>query len=129
MTDSSFDRGVTNRTAVLGAEHVRRSTAAADPLTKPLQDLVTEYCWGTVWDRPELPRPTRSMLTIAMLTALGHHEELKLHVRGARRNGCTDAEIAEVITQSAIYCGVPAALSAMRVAVATLRELDAAEAA
>lgn len=120
---TAYERGVANRTAVLGAEHVRRSQGG-DPLAQPLVGLVTEYCWGTVWDRPELPRETRSLLTVAMLTALGHHEELALHVRGALRNGCTAEQIAEVVNHSAIYCGVPAALSAMRVVVATIREAE-----
>jgi 4-carboxymuconolactone decarboxylase len=115
-----YDEGIANRRAVLGDAHVDRSLANGHELAAPLQALVTEYCWGAVWGRPEIPKPTRSLLTIAMLTAGGHHEELQLHVRGALRNGCSPNQIAEVILQSAIYCGVPAALSAMRVVTATI---------
>ncbi|GAA4113165.1 GH1 family beta-glucosidase [Nocardioides fonticola] len=115
-------RGTANRTEVLGAEHVRRSTAGVDPLAAPLQDLVTTACWGTVWERPELPRPTRSLVTVSLLAALGHHDELAVHVRGALRNGCTPEQIAEAVTHTAVYAGAPAALAAMRVVVATVRE-------
>ncbi len=121
---STYDAGMKNRRAVLGDAHVDRSMQNADPLAQPLQELVTEYCWGAVWDRPGLERPTRSLLTLAMLTALGHHDELRAHVRGALRNGCTPGEITEVIIQSAIYAGVPAALSAMRVVVAGISEFQ-----
>lgn len=119
---SRFETGARNRRAVLGDAHVDRSMQNADPLAQPLQELVTEYCWGAVWDRPGLERPTRSLLTVAMLSALGHHDELRVHVRGALRNGCTPEQITEVIIQSAIYAGVPAALSAMRVVVAGVAE-------
>lgn len=102
------------RTEVLGADYVERSLARATDFTKPLQELVTEYCWGTVWARPGLGRGTRSLLNIAMLAALNHQGELALHSAGAIRNGCSPEEIQEVILQVAIYCGVPAALNAMR---------------
>lgn len=121
---SRFEAGMKNRRAVLGDAHVDRSMQHADLLAQPLQELVTEYCWGEVWDRPGLARPTRSLLTVAMLSALGHHDELRAHVRGALRNGCTPSDIAEVIIQSAIYAGVPAALSAMRVVVAGVAEFQ-----
>jgi 4-carboxymuconolactone decarboxylase len=102
------------RTEVLGADYVDRSLARATEFTMPLQELVTEYCWGTVWARPGLGRRTRSLLNIAMLAALNHQGELSLHSAGAIRNGCSPEEIQEVILQVAIYCGVPAALNAMR---------------
>lgn len=104
------------RRAVLGAEHVDRSLANASAFARPLQELVTEYCWGTVWSRDGLDRRTRSLLTLVMLTALGKQRELELHVRGALTNGATVAEIQEALLQAAIYCGVPAALEALRCA-------------
>ena len=119
---SRLEAGMKNRRAVLGDAHVDRSMQSADPLAQPLQELVTEYCWDAVWGREALPRQTRSLLTIVMLTAGGHHDELRVHVRGALRNGCTPEEVAEAITHSAIYAGVPAALSAMRIAVSVINE-------
>jgi 4-carboxymuconolactone decarboxylase len=119
---SRLEAGMKNRRAVLGDAHVDRSMENADPLAQPLQELVTEYCWGAVWDRPALPRQTRSLLTIVMLTTGGHHDELRVHVRGALRNGCTPEEITEAIVHSAIYAGVPAALGAMRIAVSVINE-------
>lgn len=114
MDQEMHARGLKNRKEVLGAAHVERSFATADDFTKPYQDLITEYCWGAVWDRPGLPRKTRSLLNIAMLTALNREEEFKLHVRAAFRNGVTRDEIREVLLQTAIYCGVPAANSAFK---------------
>ena len=104
------------RTRVLGEEYVSAAMANPEDAFRPLQDLIVEYCWGAVWSRPELPPKTRSMLTVAMLIARGAEHELTLHVRGALNNGCTQQEIVEAIVHSAIYCGVPAALSAARVA-------------
>ena len=85
-------------------------------LTQPLQELVTEYCWGAIWTRPGLSRKTRSLINLAMLTALNRPHEIRLHLRGALTNGCTKTEIREVLLQSAIYCGVPAAIDSFRVA-------------
>jgi 4-carboxymuconolactone decarboxylase len=107
-------RGLKNRKEVLGEAHVERSFATADDFSRPYQDLITEYCWGAVWDRPGLSRKTRSLLNIAMLTALNREDEFKLHVRAAFRNGVTRDEIREVLLQTAIYCGVPAANSAFK---------------
>jgi 4-carboxymuconolactone decarboxylase len=115
----TFDEGLATRRAVLGDEHVRRSMAA-HPLARPLQELLTEYAWGAVWTRTVLPRQTRSLITVAMLTAGRHHDELRAHVLGALRNDCTPEEIAEVVLQSAIYCGVPTALESMRVVTAAI---------
>jgi 4-carboxymuconolactone decarboxylase len=113
---TDYETGLRIRKEVVGADHVERSLAQADEFTGPLQQLVTEYCWGRVWGRPELPRATRSLLNVAMLTVLNRPHELKLHVTGALRNGCSVEEIREVLLQTAIYCGVPAALDATRVA-------------
>jgi 4-carboxymuconolactone decarboxylase len=114
MTQSTFEQGLEIRKEVLGTEHVERSLAAAEDFSRPFQELITEYCWGAVWGRPGLPRKTRSLLNLAMLTALNREEEFKLHVRAAFRNGVTREEIAEVLLQAAIYCGVPAANSAFK---------------
>jgi 4-carboxymuconolactone decarboxylase len=114
MDQKLYDRGLSNRKEVLGAAHVERSFATADAFSKPYQELVTEYCWGAIWDRPGLPRKTRSLLNLAMLTALNREEEFRLHVRAALRNGVTKDEIGEVLLQAMIYCGVPAANSAFK---------------
>jgi 4-carboxymuconolactone decarboxylase len=124
MDQEMHARGLKNRKEVLGAAHVERSFATADDFTRPYQDLITEYCWGAVWDRPGLPRKTRSLLNIAMLTALNREAEFKLHVRAAFRNGVTRDEIREVLLQTAIYCGVPAANSAFKQACEVLAAMD-----
>lgn len=118
-----FDEGLAVRREVLGAEYVDKAIADADDLTRPLQELVTEYCWGAVWTRPGLPRKTRSLINLAMLTALNRPHEVRLHLRGALRNGCTKEEIMEVLLQSAIYCGVPAAIDSVRIAREVFREV------
>lgn len=112
------------RRAILGDAHVDRSLGAASDFARPLQELITEYAWGAVWTRPELDPRTRSLITIGMLAALGRLPELELHVRAARNTGCRAEEIREVLLQSAIYCGVPAALEAFRVAEAALGDHD-----
>lgn len=122
MPDDRYEQGLKLRTEVLGEEYVSRSLQNADHLSRPLQHLITECAWGTVWSRPGLPRTTRSLITVAMLTALNRPHELVLHIRGALTNGCTPEELAEVILQSAIYCGAPAALDAMRTLRAELAE-------
>lgn len=111
-----FEDGLAVRREVLGAEHVDRALERASEFDRPLQDLVTRYCWGEVWTRPGLDRGTRSLLNVAMLTALNRPKELAGHVRGALTNGCTAEQVSEVILQAAIYCGVPAALDSSRVA-------------
>jgi 4-carboxymuconolactone decarboxylase len=123
MSDERLRRGKEIRSEVLGAEHVERSLARATEFAKPLQELVTEYCWGVVWARPGLGRRERSLVNLAMLTALNRSHELAVHVRGAVNNGCTVSEIQEVLLQAAVYCGVPAALESFRVADTVLREL------
>ena len=116
MDRKRFEDGLAVRRDVLGAAYVDKALADADDLTRPLQELVTEYCWGAIWTRPGLPRKTRSLLNLAMLTALNRPHEVKLHLRGALRNGCTKEEIMEVLLQTAIYCGVPAAIDSFRAA-------------
>lgn len=115
-TLSGLDAGMAIRKEVLGDEHVERSMAQATEFSMPMQELVTEYCWGAIWSRPGLPRQTRSLLNLGMLAALNRSHELSVHVRGALRNGCSVEEIREVFMQAAIYVGVPAGLEAMRIA-------------
>ena len=112
----TYDAGMKVREEVVGAEYVARAVAATTDFTRPMQELVTEYCWGAVWTRPGLGRRERSMINLAMLTALGKPTELAAHVRGALTNGVTPEEIQEVLLQTAIYVGVPAALESFRVA-------------
>ena len=119
---TKYDDGMEVRREVLGADHVDRATATASELTTEFQQLITEYAWGTVWTRPGLDRRSRSMITLTALVALGHDEELALHLRAARTNGLSVDEIKEVLLQTAIYCGVPAANTAFRVAQRVLDE-------
>ncbi len=120
---ATFERGLENRRAVLGSEHVDRSLANVTEFSRPIQELVTEYCWGGVWDRDALDRKTRSLVNLAMLTVLNRLHELGIHVRGALNNGATVEEIQEVLLQTAVYAGVPAALESFRVAESVLKEL------
>jgi 4-carboxymuconolactone decarboxylase len=120
-----WEKGLNMRRAVLGAEYVDRSVANADEFTKPFQKLVTEWCWGEIWNRPGLDRKTRSLLNLAMLTALNRPNEVRLHVRGALNNGVTREEMQEVFLQTAVYCGVPAALESFRIAGEVLKERQA----
>ena len=124
---SRLARGMQIRREVLGSAHVDRSMAAVSDFSRPVQELVTEYCWGEVWGREGLDRRTRSLLNLVMLTALGRNHELGVHVRGAVTNGCSEQEIQEALLQTAIYCGVPAALESFRVAEKVLAELAAAD--
>lgn len=126
MDKAAFDKGLEIRREVLGSEYVDRSIASADDFTRPLQELITQYCWGEVWGRPELDRRTRSIVNLGMIAALNRPHELKLHVRGALRNGVTQVEIREIFLQVAIYCGAPAALDAFRVAREVFAEDEAA---
>jgi 4-carboxymuconolactone decarboxylase len=124
MESNLFEKGLEVRKAVLGEDYVNRSLQDVDEFGRPLQELVTEYCWGKIWTRPGLPRKVRSLLNIAMLTALNRPHEVKLHVRGALNNECTREEILEVLLQACIYCGVPAAIDSMRIAKETFAEMD-----
>jgi len=116
MSEGLAERGMRVRREVLGEAHVDRAEARKTAVDAEFQDLLTRYAWGEIWNRPGLDRRTRSCITVAMLTALGHQEELALHLRGALNNGVTRDEIVEVLLQAAVYCGIPAANSAFRVA-------------
>ncbi len=122
--EETYQQGMKVRRAVLGADHVDRSMAQVTEFSRPMQELVTEYCWGIVWARDGLERKTRSLLNLAMLTALNRPQEFGIHVRGALANGATPAEIQETLLQTAIYAGVPAALESFRIADAILKEGD-----
>ncbi|MEQ8709355.1 MAG: carboxymuconolactone decarboxylase family protein [Rhodospirillales bacterium] len=124
MDQARYDLGMKLRREVMGDAHVDRSLAAADEMTKPLVDLVTEIGWGATWGRPGLPKRDRSLINIGMLTALNRPDELRGHLRGALNNGVTREEIVEVILQTAIYCGMPAALDSMRHAKAVFAAAD-----
>jgi len=119
----TFDAGMRVRREVLGADHVARSLEQTSDFARPIQELVTEYCWGEVWTDEVLPKKTRSLINLAMLTALNRGHELSVHVRGAINNGVTVDEIQGVLMQTAIYVGVPAALESFRIAEKTLRDL------
>ena len=116
MSKEVFNRGLEIRKKVLGAEFVENSFKAADAFNLPMQELVTEYCWGAVWGREHLPHKTRSMLNLAMIATLNRPHELKMHIRGALTNGVSKDEIREVFMQVAIYAGVPAGVDAFRIA-------------
>ncbi|MBJ7336970.1 4-carboxymuconolactone decarboxylase [Mycolicibacterium sp.] len=126
-TDAVYDAGMTVRRAVLGDAHVDRAVAGTTDLTADFQRMITEYAWGTIWTRPGLDRRSRSMITLTALVARGHHEELAMHLRAARRNGLTADEIKELLMQTAIYCGVPDANTAFRIATTVLADYDAEE--
>jgi 4-carboxymuconolactone decarboxylase len=128
MDDAERTRqGMTVRRAVLGDEHVDRAVATTSSFTEPFQDFITRYAWGDVWSRPGLSRAERSMITLAMLAALQHENELAMHVRAALRNGLTPEQIQEVLLQVAVYAGVPAANRAFAVAQRVLSEVGAGE--
>jgi 4-carboxymuconolactone decarboxylase len=117
-----YDAGLKTRREVLGADYVDKSIAAQDEFNRPLQELLNTYCWNDVWNRPGLPRKTRSMLNLAMLSALNKPHELRLHLNGALNNGLTKGDIQEVFLQVAIYCGVPAAVESFRIAREVFKE-------
>ncbi len=122
MADEPHERGMKVRREVLGDEHVDRAIERTTPFTADYQDLITRYAWGEIWTRPGLDRRTRSAMTLTALIALGRFEELRMHIRAALRNGLEEDEIKEVLLQSAIYCGVPAANTAFAVAQEVLEE-------
>ena len=123
MNRESFEKGLKTRREVLGSDYVDTSIKNADDFNLPLQELVTEYCWNEIWNRPGLDRRTRSIINLAMITALNRPHELKLHVRGAINNGLTKDDIKEVFLQTAIYCGVPAAIDSFRCAKEICKEM------
>lgn len=124
MSDSSYDRGESVRREVLGDGYVDQASARSTEFTRDFQALVTEFAWGAIWARPGLDRRSRSMITLTALIARGHHEELALHIAAALRNGLSREEIKEVLLQTAVYCGVPDANAAFRIARNVLDEID-----
>ena len=124
MTTELFDKGLKIRRAVLGDAYVDKALAGVNDFNRPLQELVTEYCWGAVWGREGLDRSQRSMINLAMISILNRPHELKAHLRGALNNGLTRGQISEVLLQVAIYAGVPAAVDSFRIAQETFAELD-----
>jgi 4-carboxymuconolactone decarboxylase len=127
VSNEKFERGLALRKQVLGAEYVEKSMASADSFSMPMQELSTEYCWGHVWTRPGLALRDRSLINIAMISALNRPHELKLHVKAAVNNGLSRDEIREVILQVAVYCGVPAGIDSTRIAREAFAELDTAK--
>ena len=120
MSDPAYEAGMSVRREVLGDAHVDRAIEHTTELTEPFQEFITRFAWGGVWTRPGLDRQTRSAVTLAVLTALGRENEIALHVRAARRNGLSEAEIGEVLLHTAVYAGVPAANAAFAIAQRTL---------
>jgi len=118
-----YEKGLKIRREVLGAEFVDNAIASADDFNRPLQEIVTQYCWGEIWGRPGLDRRTRSIINLAMISALNRQHEVKMHVKGALNNGLTKEEIREVFLQVAIYCGVPAGVDSFRTAKEVFQEL------
>jgi 4-carboxymuconolactone decarboxylase len=127
MGQDRFDAGLQLRKQVLGADYVERSMAAADDFSRPMQELSTEYCWGYVWTRPGLALRDRSLINLAMISALNRPHELKLHVKAALNNGVTREEIREVLLQVAVYCGVPAGIDSVRIAREAFAEIEQAK--
>jgi 4-carboxymuconolactone decarboxylase len=123
MNKELFDKGLTVRREVVGAQYVDKSLASADDFNMPMQELVTQFCWGEVWTRPGLDRRGRSILNIGMIAALNRPEELALHIRGAINNGVTKDEIQECLLQVAVYCGMPAGLGSFKIAREVLKEM------
>lgn len=123
MNKELFEKGLAIRKSVLGAEFVEKSIASADDFNRPLQELTTEYCWGWCWGREGLDKKTRSIINLAMISALNRPHELKMHVKGAIANGLTKEEIREVLLQVAIYCGIPAGVDSFRIAKEALAEI------
>ena len=123
MEKEMYEKGLKIRREVLGAEFVDNAIASADDFNRPLQEIVTQYCWGEIWGRPGLDRRTRSIINLAMISALNRQHEVKMHVKGALNNGLTKEEIREVFLQVAIYCGVPAGVDSFRTAKEVFTEL------
>ena len=123
MDKEMFEKGLKIRREVLGADYVDKAIASADDFNRPLQELVTQYCWGEIWGRPGLDRKTRSIINLAMISALNRPHEVKMHVKGALNNGLSKDDIKEVFLQVAIYCGVPAGVDSFRIAKEVFTEL------
>jgi 4-carboxymuconolactone decarboxylase len=124
MLKELWDKGLAVRKEVLGADYVERNLKGSDDFNMPMQELVTQSCWGWLWARPNLPRKTRSMLNLAMLSALNRPHEFKAHVKGALTNGVTREEIREILLQVAVYCGMPAGVEGFRLAREAMKEYD-----
>ena len=124
MNETDYDIGLAIRREALGAEYVDKAIAAADDFNRPIQDMVTAWAWGNIWSRPGLDRKTRSLIVIAMLSALNRPHELRIHLRGALNNGATREEIRETLLQVAGYCGLPAAVDSFRNATGLFAEID-----
>jgi 4-carboxymuconolactone decarboxylase len=125
MDKATYDKGLAIRSQVLGKEYVEAALKNVDDFNKPLQDYLTEFCWGAVWGREGLPLKTRSMLNLAMISILNRPHELRAHLRGALTNGVTRAEICEIFLQVAVYAGAPAAVDSFRIAREFFKEIDA----
>ena len=123
MDRETFEKGLAIRRAVLGADYVDKAMSTADDFNRPMQELTTQYCWGEIWGRPGLDRRTRSIINLAMISALNRPHEIKAHVKGALNNGLTKDDIREVFLQVAIYCGVPAGVDSFRAAQEVFKEL------
>jgi len=124
MKSDKYEKGLEIRREVLGDDYVDKALGNVDDFNRPMQELVTEYCWGTIWTREGLPKKTRSLINLGMLTALNRPHEVRAHVLGALNNGCTREEIMETFLQAAVYCGVPAGIDSFRSARAVFDELD-----
>lgn len=124
MNKERYEQGLVMRKKVLGTQYVDQAIAAADDFSQPLQELVTEYCWGTIWSRDGLDLKERSLINLAMISALNRPNELALHVKGALRNGLSKEQIREVLLQVAIYCGVPAAVDGFNTAKKAIEEFE-----
>jgi len=125
VDESAFEQGLALRKQVLGADYVEKSMAAADDFSRAMQMLSTEYCWGAIWTRPGLSLRDRSLLNLGIISALNRPHELRLHIRGALRNGLSREEIQEVLLQVAVYCGIPAGMASFQLAREVFAELDA----
>ena len=123
MDKETYEKGLKIRREVLGAEFVDKAIASADDFNRPLQQIVTQYCWGEIWGRETLDKKTRSIINLAMISALNRQHEVKMHVKGAINNGLTKDEIREVLLQVAIYCGVPAGVDSFRTAKQAFEEM------
>ena len=123
MDKEMFEKGLAIRRQVLGADFVDKAFSTADDFNRPMQELVTQYCWGEIWGRPGLDRKTRSIINLAMISALNRPHEVKVHVRAALTNGLTKDEIKEVFLQVAVYCGVPAGVDSFRIAKEVFQEM------
>ena len=121
--ESLFDKGLKIRKEVLGEDYVNKSIAGADEFTRTMAEWSTEFCWGALWSRPGVDKRTRSIVNLAMIAAINRPHELKLHVKGALKNGLTKAEIKEIFLQVAVYCGVPAGIDSFRIAREAFKEM------